>query len=76
MSNAAAETIRMSRLANLLDSEVNSNAIENALAELAEMQSDNGGWSWCPGMDDSMFYNRSDHVAYGNVEIHGVSARE
>ena len=55
VSNAAAETIRMSRLANLLDSEVNSNAIENALAELAEMQSDNGGWSWCPGMDDSMF---------------------
>lgn len=54
VNNAGAETLRMSRLSELLDTKKNEAAIQEAIKELAKEQH-NGGWSWCEGMEPSMF---------------------
>lgn len=52
--NAQTETLRMSRLANLLDSTQSVKAIVQAIDKLKKEQS-GGGWSWCPGMKPSVY---------------------
>lgn len=53
--NANAETLRKSRLVNLLDSENSRKAIDGAMQQLKSKQTADGGWSWCPGMEPSMY---------------------
>lgn len=55
VNDAAAETLRMSRLVNLLDTAANVQAVRDAIEDLAAAQNGNGGWSWCPGMDASAY---------------------
>lgn len=54
INNAQGETLRMSRLTELLDTDKNEAAIEDALTELIKEQKE-GGWSWCKGMKPSVF---------------------
>lgn len=53
--NAEGETLRMSRLIQLLDSTECEKSIRNALDELCRKQRNDGGWSWCEGMSSSTF---------------------
>jgi len=53
--NAQAETLRKSRLVNLLDSANSRKAIGEAMQQLKSKQSPDGGWSWCPGMKSSVY---------------------
>ncbi|MBP3298544.1 MAG: hypothetical protein J6L73_02550 [Muribaculaceae bacterium] len=55
VNDAAAETLRMSRLVNLLDTAANVQAVRAAIEDIAAAQNGNGGWSWCPGMDASAY---------------------
>lgn len=52
--NAQAETLRMGNLTNLLDSDNCKKTIEEAVKRLVSEQR-GGGWSWCEGMEPSMF---------------------
>lgn len=54
VNNAQAETLRMSQLTNLLDTENSREAIDKALKRLVTEQK-GGGWSWCEGMEPSMY---------------------
>ena len=54
VNNAQAETLRMSRLTNLLDDANCKTAIEDALKRLVAEQK-GGGWSWCKGMEPSEY---------------------
>ena len=54
VNNAQAETLRMSRLTNLLDDANCKAAIEDALNRLVAEQK-GGGWSWCKGMEPSEY---------------------
>lgn len=53
--NAESETLRMSRLVQLLDKERCEIAIKDALEEILNKQNFDGSWSWCDGMTPSPF---------------------
>lgn len=52
--NAQAETLRMGGLTNLLDSDNCKKTLGQAMKRLVTEQKD-GGWSWCEGMEPSMY---------------------
>lgn len=52
--NAQAETLRMGNLTNLLDADNCKKTLEQAMKRLVSEQK-NGGWSWCEGMEPSMY---------------------
>ena len=53
--NAQSESLRMSRLSSLLDTERCQSEIEESLRELKERQNSDGSWSWCNGMTPSRY---------------------
>lgn len=53
--DAESETLRMSRLSRLFDSQACSAAIDNALDDLIKRQLSGGAWSWCEGMRPSTY---------------------
>ncbi|MCM1319194.1 MAG: hypothetical protein NC217_02295 [Muribaculaceae bacterium] len=53
--NAQAETLRKTRLINLLDQDNCLQVIDDAINKLKSEQTSQGGWSWCPGMDPSQY---------------------
>ncbi len=54
VNNAETETLRMSQLTNLLDADKCKKAIDESMKKLIDEQK-GGGWSWCKGMEPSMF---------------------
>lgn len=52
--NAQAETLRMGSITNLLDTDNCKKTLEQAMKRLISEQK-NGGWSWCEGMEPSMY---------------------
>ncbi len=59
VNNAESETLRMSRLSTLLDDGDARNAISALLNDVRNLQSTDGGWSWCPEMKSSSFISQS-----------------
>lgn len=53
--DASSETLRMQQLVRLLDKERADMEITSAIKELTERQNRDGGWSWCPGMESSLY---------------------
>lgn len=53
--SAQSESLRMSRLVNLLNEENNCKEIEATFAKLQSEQKSNGGWAWCSGMEASEY---------------------
>ncbi len=53
--NAEGETMRLSRLNQLLDSSKCEENIKKALDEITNKQNADGGWSWCEGIRSSTF---------------------
>ncbi len=58
VNNAESETLRMSRLSSLLDDKLAKTTIDDILKDIKELQSSDGGWSWCPEMKSSSFITR------------------
>ncbi len=58
VNDAESETLRMSRLSTLLDSLNAERVINTQINDLMSLQTDKGGWSWCPGMEPSVFITR------------------
>lgn len=54
INNAQGETLRMAKLTELLDTKKNESVIQEAINTLGKEQK-NGGWSWCEGMEPSVF---------------------
>lgn len=55
VANASSETLRMQQLVGLLDATKADEAITAAVKDLLDRQNRDGGWSWCPGMESSVF---------------------
>jgi len=55
VNNADAQTLRMVRLYTLLDKNYASTAIERDTKSLLDLQNQDGGFSWCPGMSSSLW---------------------
>lgn len=53
--NADTETLRMSNLVRLCDTESCKSQIDAAVAEIRKRQLPEGGWAWCEGMQPSGF---------------------
>ncbi len=58
VNDAESETLRMSRLSTLLDSENAKKTISEQIEELKNLQYSEGGWSWCPDMQPSSYITR------------------
>lgn len=65
VNDAESETLRMSHLSTLLDSENAKKTIAEQIEELKNLQYSEGGWSWCPDMQPSSYITRLilDHFA-------------
>lgn len=55
VNNAKSETLRMSRLSSLLNDEEAKNAINSLVKDIRQLQTSEGGWSWCPDMEPSPY---------------------
>lgn len=55
VNDAAAETLRMSRLSSLLDRKGADRAISDVWNRLEKLRADGSGWRWCPQMKPSVF---------------------
>jgi len=55
VNNAASESLRMSRLQELLDKEKGDEVVKSLLKSISDLQNSDGGWSWCPDMKSSTF---------------------
>lgn len=59
VNNAAAETMRLKNLSDLLDAQRPGEAIKSLQDQLLSLQKADGGWSWCDGMKSSEFITSS-----------------
>lgn len=55
VNNAASETERMENLSTLLDVKTGKATVESIFRDVKSLQNADGGWSWCPGMESSLF---------------------
>ncbi len=53
--NANAETVRMNRLADLLDKEKTSQSVKTLISDILRQQDNDGGWCWYPRGSSSKF---------------------
>ncbi|MDE5870875.1 MAG: hypothetical protein K2H22_02865, partial [Muribaculaceae bacterium] len=58
VNDAESETLRMSRLGSLLDDTEAKKTINEILDDVRNLQSSDGGWSWCPEMESSTWITR------------------
>ncbi|MDE6217802.1 MAG: hypothetical protein K2F64_02250, partial [Muribaculaceae bacterium] len=55
LNNASAETMRMMRLSSLLDRKGADRAVDAVWNRLLKLRNSDGGFSWCPGMNSSLY---------------------
>lgn len=55
VNDAAAETMRMQHLTSLLDPNANRQAVNTLIADIKKAQKRDGGWSWMPDMESSVY---------------------
>lgn len=55
VNDAASETLRMSRLSELLDASGARRSIARVWERMQRLRRADGGWSWCPGMESSPY---------------------
>lgn len=53
--SARAESLRMLRLGRLLEKDMTASRMKTLVRSLLNLQSASGGFSWCPGMEPSLF---------------------
>lgn len=58
VNNASSETLRMRELDKLLDTESNIQTVATLTEQIKKLQKEDGGWSWCEGMESSEFITR------------------
>ncbi len=69
--NANAETMRMSRLAELLDVKKSEEAQASLLKKISSLQCEDGGWQWMPGMDPSLYLTTNVLLYMGQLKQMG-----
>ena len=55
VNDAAAETMRMQHLTSLLDANANRQAVSSLIADIKKAQKRDGGWSWLPDFESSVY---------------------
>lgn len=68
VNNAAAETMRMSRLSSLLDDAGVLKSVRDVWNRLERLRNSDGGWSWCPGMQSSSFITSRVLLTLGMIK--------
>lgn len=68
VNNAAAETERMENLSTLLDSKAGESATASIMKDVVSLQNADGGWSWCPKMESSLFMTRQALLHFGMMK--------
>lgn len=68
VNNAEAETRRMKGLSTLLDQTASRNTTDKILDEVMSLQRPDGGWSWCPGMESSVFMTENVLLHFGMMK--------
>lgn len=71
VNNAKAETARMESLSTLLDTDAADKAISGIMTDVKGLQNTDGGWSWCPGMESSLFMTSSALLHFGMMKSIG-----
>ena len=71
VNDARAETERMRSLDALLDKETGDATVASLLKDLQDLQTADGGWSWCPGMKASEFITRGVLLDFGIMKKSG-----
>ncbi len=69
VNNAASETARMRSLSLLLESA--SPTLDPLLDEIMALRRSDGGWSWCPGMESSLFMTSNVVLHFGMLRQNG-----
>lgn len=59
VNDAQSSDMRASRLSQLLEPEALKEAVSGLSERLSRLRSSDGGWSWCPGMESSLFITSS-----------------
>lgn len=72
VNDAESETLRMSRLSTLLDSVNAEKVISEQLGSLKKIQTPEGGWSWCPEMQPSVFITSNIIYNFAMMEQAGA----
>lgn len=72
VNDAESETLRMSRLSTLLDSANAEKVISEQLGSLQKLQTSEGGWSWCPDMQPSVFITSNILYNFAMMEKAGA----
>ncbi len=73
VNNAAAETMRLKNLSNLLDAQRLGEAIKSLQDQLKSLQNSDGGWSWCDGMKSSEFITSSVLSNLAPLTTYGIA---
>lgn len=68
VNNAARETLRMQNLVKYSDPREARDAINGIVTYLSDRQNHDGGWSWCPEMESSVFITECVFYVYGALQ--------
>lgn len=76
LNNASAETLRMSKLIDLLDSASNRATQSSLIKKMKGLQTADGGWQWMPGMDPSLYLSSSVLLYLGQLRQMGCLPKD
>lgn len=76
VNNASAESLRMQNLVKYADPQKARQAIDEILKTLRERQTTDGGWSWCPDMQPSLFITECVFFVFGSLQNLGYLPAE
>lgn len=73
LREANSETERMKLLGNLFNMKKANSEIEIAWDKLMKMQSEDGGWSWFPGMRGNEYITQTIVIGFGKLKQMGIN---
>lgn len=71
--NANSETMRMMALDELLDPAKSAAASKAIIEKISSLQASNGGWSWLPDMEPSLYMTTQVLSTFGHLKALGVT---
>lgn len=73
VQNANSETLRMMALDELLDPAKSAAASKAIIEKISSLQASNGGWSWLPDMEPSLYMTTQVLSTFGHLKALGVT---
>lgn len=71
VNDAKSESLRLSNLGSLLDPSLSSQAIRDSWSKILDRHNPDGGWSWCPGMESSVWMTQAFLINVGLLKEGG-----